>query len=118
MAYNGEVSQARILCRKARSFAKGTLEGFLGTFVLPTITRKDRCDELYKGDYRDAGRISSSMLNLAGHLYVFSCLSDENDILAFDPIVATNFLSGAYELGRYIINIINRRRKNKEKNEK
>jgi len=116
MKYNGEASQAKIIFRKARSFVKGGLEGFLGTFVLPTMARKEANSELYKGDYRDGGRLFGSLLNLGGHVIVFNYLSDEKNIWAFAPIMATNAVSGAYELGRQAYIKIKGRKK--EENEK
>jgi hypothetical protein len=115
MTYNIETSQARIMYRKAKSFAKGSLEGILGTFALPTVVRKYHNYELYKGCYRDTGRIFGTLSNAAGHMAVFLYLSHENDVWAFAPLAAANTLSGMYELGRWLIRKIKNRRKEDEK---
>jgi hypothetical protein len=114
MIYNEEASQAKIMYRKARSFVKGTLEGFLGTFVLPTIFREELNGEVHKGSYRDTGHISGSMLNLAGHAVMFNYLQGGKAIWTLVPIAATNLLSGVYELGRWVIKKI-KDRKGEEK---
>jgi len=115
MEYNVETSQGKIIYKKARSFAKGSLEGLLGTFVLPTIIRKDHNCEMYKGDYRDTGRILGALSNVAGHMAVYLYLPHENDAWAFAPFVAANALSGMYEIGRWLIRKIKNRRKEDEK---
>lgn len=107
MVYYTKATSKNILYRKARSFIKGTLEGFLGIFALPTMARKEFNGELYQGDYRNLGRISGFLFNMIGHMVVYNSLSYENSMWTFLPFTVTNLVSSTYEFGRYL-GIINK----------
>lgn len=101
MRYNRNVSNTKIVYRKARSFAKGTIEGFLSTLFLPTRGRLEREGKMYNGNYRDLGNIVGFLATLASYATLASILPEDKTSLALISIPATNALSGACEFVRY-----------------
>ena len=84
-------------CRKTKRFAKGTLEGFVGGFLLASHRRYIREKGFDYDVYGNIGFFAGAFTNLASH-GVVTYLAD--DLLAFAPFIVTNIISLGYESGR------------------